>query len=167
MIIMSSTVGNSWVERLKLRFPGRESQIERLIRYMGYGPETLMTYEKETVSTITSAITAIGDIPIDTSSMKEASYKYCPMVASLYIYGHSGTGKTSVVKTVLDELHKNSMGRLLIAFVNCVECGTRRTIYSRALYRWFGIEVVCDQAVDFVRHIMDHTTEEQSLILVG
>jgi Cdc6-like AAA superfamily ATPase len=169
MIIMNST-GNSWMERVKSRFPGRESQIERLVRYMGYVPQSLVANDKETIATSTAASTTatIKDAAhVDANAIGEAAaYEFDPLVASLYIYGHSGTGKTTVVKTVLDEMHKNNMERLLVAFVNCVECGTRRMIYSRALYQWFGIEVVCDQTVDFVRYIMDHTTEEQSLILV-
>ncbi|KAI9248261.1 origin recognition complex subunit 5 C-terminus-domain-containing protein [Phascolomyces articulosus] len=54
------------------------------------------------------------------------------VIPSIFIYGHPSSGKTSVVRAILDK----SLNRSQWAFINCVECHTPRMIFEHALNQW-------------------------------
>ena len=78
-----------------------------------------------------------------------------PTFPSLFIYGHSATGKSLVVNSTLQTL------QLPHALVNCVECQTQRNLCESALNQIAGVEPSsennygvfsrCDNMNDFVR----------------
>ncbi|CAH2285379.1 origin recognition complex subunit 5 [Pelobates cultripes] len=83
---------------------------------------------------------------------------------SIFIYGHTGTGKTYVLQTVLNTLE------LPHAFVNCVECFSPRLLFEEILNKLFhhcpapeneysSIER-CDTLNDFVRMYKKAVTSE-------
>ena len=55
----------------------------------------------------------------------------------MFVYGHAGTGKTSIVQRVLLHTAGNESQRK-IAYVNCTECFTARLIFDRILNGWTG-----------------------------
>ncbi|NP_001017013.1 origin recognition complex subunit 5 [Xenopus tropicalis] len=74
---------------------------------------------------------------------------------SIFIYGHTGTGKTYILQTVLSTLE------LPCAFINCVECFTPRLLFEQILNHLhhhhpapeneFSSKERCDTFNDFVR----------------
>ncbi|XP_069587549.1 origin recognition complex subunit 5 isoform X2 [Ranitomeya imitator] len=74
---------------------------------------------------------------------------------SIFIYGHTGTGKTYILQTVLSTLELPS------AFVNCVECFTARLLFEQILNQLykhcpgpeneFSSYKKCDTFNEFVR----------------
>ncbi|KAI8146558.1 origin recognition complex subunit 5 C-terminus-domain-containing protein [Fennellomyces sp. T-0311] len=54
------------------------------------------------------------------------------VIPSVFIYGHPSSGKTTVVRAILEKTLKRS----LWAFINCVECHTPRMIFEHALNQW-------------------------------
>ncbi|CAI9578028.1 unnamed protein product, partial [Staurois parvus] len=74
---------------------------------------------------------------------------------SIFIYGHTGTGKTYVVKTVMSTLE------LPYAVVNCVECFTSRLLFEQILNQLYNHRPApdneyssyerCDTFNDFIR----------------
>lgn len=70
-------------------------------------------------------------------------------VPSLFIYGHTATGKSSTLKHLIPELkHK-------LVCVNCVECYSSRLLFETILLKLRGREVYerCDSLSDFVRSL--------------
>ncbi|XP_033103413.1 origin recognition complex subunit 5-like isoform X3 [Anneissia japonica] len=95
----------------------------------------------------------------------------CP---ALFIFGHSATGKSLVVSTLLKRLE------LPHAVVNCVECYTQRLMYEQLLNKVAGYQsgpsnnygsfARCDNTNDFVRllrsAIAEQCTQEETVYLV-
>ena len=87
--------------------------------------------------------------------------------SSLYIYGHSATGKTSLIKDILREFQLiTHNGKLRWAFINCIECSTQRLLFHRVLYQWFDIDVRCDHLTEFMDFIKEHSGQEQSSFIL-
>ena len=98
-----------------------------------------------------------------------------PTFPSLFIYGHSATGKSLVVNSTLQTL------QLPHALVNCVECQTQRNLCESALNQIAGIEPSsennyevfsrCDNMNDFVRLlkglVKDNGLSEQTVYIVS
>ncbi|XP_070558277.1 origin recognition complex subunit 5-like [Ptychodera flava] len=92
----------------------------------------------------------------------ERTHTGCPC---LFVYGHTATGKSAVVNTMLQTLH------LPNASVNCVECYTLRLLYEHILNQ--VAEIVpcpdnsyecysrCDTMNDFVRLLQKVIAERQ------
>ncbi|KAI9311121.1 origin recognition complex subunit 5 C-terminus-domain-containing protein [Dichotomocladium elegans] len=55
-----------------------------------------------------------------------------PVVPSIFVYGHPSSGKTSVVRAVLE----NSLDRMMWSYINCIECHTPRMIFEHTLNQW-------------------------------
>ncbi|KAJ2961192.1 hypothetical protein NQZ79_g3495 [Umbelopsis isabellina] len=55
-----------------------------------------------------------------------------PTVPSILIYGHSSSGKTSVVRALMSK----SLPRKQWAYINCIECHTPRMIFEHAVNEW-------------------------------
>ncbi|OCT76899.1 hypothetical protein XELAEV_18032103mg [Xenopus laevis] len=82
---------------------------------------------------------------------------------SIFIYGHTGTGKTYILQTVLRTLE------LPCAFINCVECFTPRLLFEQILNHLhdhqpapeneFSSKDRCDTFNDFVRLYNRGTSE--------
>ncbi|XP_074645442.1 origin recognition complex subunit 5-like [Tubulanus polymorphus] len=76
---------------------------------------------------------------------------------SLFIYGHTATGKTDVVKSIMNTL------KLQHVYVNCVECYNQRLLYEHVLNTLSGVTpspgndykvyTRCDNTNDFVLHL--------------
>ena len=54
------------------------------------------------------------------------------MPPAVFVYGHTATGKTLVVKNVLEALHYNH------AIVNCIECYMPQLLYEPILNKLHG-----------------------------
>ncbi|KAJ1677228.1 Origin recognition complex subunit 5, partial [Spiromyces aspiralis] len=102
---------------------------------------------------------------------------------SIFIYGPSATGKTAIIKRLINEynrqfpcpsitaLDEHGCDQRLegdtagswFAYVDCVECNTPRLVFERALNRWAGWQpsesnrytsiAKCESSVDFVNRI--------------
>ncbi|CAL4122549.1 unnamed protein product, partial [Meganyctiphanes norvegica] len=87
------------------------------------------------------------------------------MPSCLFLYGHSGVGKTHVITSVLQQLDINT------CHVNAVELYTPRVMYETILNRLSGTVpsanndyasyVSCDNLGDFVRNITDISKEKE------
>jgi len=55
-----------------------------------------------------------------------------PMPASLYVYGESGAGKSTVVESVLSALQVD------ICTLNCIEMATPQLIFQAAIDKFSG-----------------------------
>lgn len=87
------------------------------------------------------------------------------MPSCLFLYGHSGVGKTHVITSVLKQLDINT------CHVNAVELYTPRVMYETILNRLSGTVpsahneyapyVSCDNLGDFVRNINDIAKEKE------
>lgn len=87
------------------------------------------------------------------------------MPSCLFLYGHSGVGKTHVITSVLKQLEINT------CHVNAVELYTPRVMYETILNRLSGTVpssnndyapyVACDNLGDFVRNISDIAKEKE------
>ncbi|CAO3689470.1 unnamed protein product [Umbelopsis vinacea] len=55
-----------------------------------------------------------------------------PTVPSILIYGHSSSGKTSLVRALMSK----TLARKQWAYINCVECHTPRMIFEHAVNEW-------------------------------
>ncbi|XP_067420099.1 origin recognition complex subunit 5 isoform X1 [Emydura macquarii macquarii] len=83
---------------------------------------------------------------------------------SIFIYGHTSSGKTYVMQTLLETLE------LPHVFVNCVECFTSRLLLEEILSRLqslssenkHGSRVPCDTFNDFVRLFKQETKDLQN-----
>ncbi|XP_018802260.1 PREDICTED: origin recognition complex subunit 5 [Bactrocera latifrons] len=53
--------------------------------------------------------------------------------AAIHIYGHTGTGKTTILKNFLNESTRRSKNNLNVAYVNCVESYTSRILFENIL----------------------------------
>ncbi|XP_071551876.1 origin recognition complex subunit 5 [Panulirus ornatus] len=81
----------------------------------------------------------------------------CPLPSCIFLYGHSGTGKTLVTTSVLEKLG------VLTSHVNCVEFYNARVMYETILNQLSGTlpssinnytsYAACDNLGDFVRHL--------------
>lgn len=86
-----------------------------------------------------------------------------PLPSSLFLYGHSGTGKTLVTITLLKKLG------IVTSHVNCVEFYTSRVMYETILNQLSGTVpssnnnytsyASCDNLGDFTRHIREIAKE--------
>src|SRR5262249_39306831 len=78
--------------------------------------------------------------------------------------GHASTGKTSVVRALLDAQFPPAS----VAFVDCVHCYTPRLVFERALRAWNqGDAARCSRFSDFadqVRAIAGRSTGPQVLV---
>ncbi|XP_077977106.1 origin recognition complex subunit 5-like [Glandiceps talaboti] len=93
----------------------------------------------------------------------EPSHNTCP---SIFIYGHTATGKTAVVSSMVQVL------QLPHATVNCVECYTQRLLYEQILNQVANVIPTpdnnyssyarCDNMNDFVR-LLQKVIEEKQL----
>ncbi|KAG8441950.1 hypothetical protein GDO86_010942 [Hymenochirus boettgeri] len=93
---------------------------------------------------------------------------------SIFVYGHTGTGKTYVLETLLRKLELPS------AFVNCVECCTPRLLFEQILDQLhqhcpapeneFSSYERCDSLNDFVRlftrGILKQSLEKETFYIV-
>ncbi|XP_068200889.1 origin recognition complex subunit 5-like [Palaemon carinicauda] len=81
----------------------------------------------------------------------------CLLPCSLFLYGHRGTGKTLVTKTVLEKLN------IVTSHVNCIEFYTTKVIYETILNNLSGTipssdngytsYASCDNFGDFIRFL--------------
>ncbi|KAG2173143.1 hypothetical protein INT43_004516 [Umbelopsis isabellina] len=55
-----------------------------------------------------------------------------PTVPSILIYGHSSSGKTSLVRALMSK----TLPRKQWAYINCIECHTPRMIFEHAVNEW-------------------------------
>lgn len=85
--------------------------------------------------------------------------------ASLFIYGHTGTGKTSVTTSILKKM------KLPHVVVNCVECYSSRFLFEMILNSLHGNScnvtessnlLKCENMNDFVR-MFKHVSEEKGI----
>jgi len=84
---------------------------------------------------------------------------------SLFLYGQPSTGKTCVIRSILNYLKAPA------AYVNCVECYTNNLVYQLVLNQISGEGpsadnnytnyVNCDNMNDFVRHFKTIVTENE------
>ncbi|XP_071960381.1 origin recognition complex subunit 5-like [Antedon mediterranea] len=95
----------------------------------------------------------------------------CP---ALYIFGHSATGKSLIINSILTKLE------LPHAIVNCVECHTQRLLYEQILNKVagyqadpsnnYGCYARCDNANDFMRllksAIAERGAQEETVYIV-
>uniref|UniRef100_A0A1I8PCN3 Origin recognition complex subunit 5 n=1 Tax=Stomoxys calcitrans TaxID=35570 RepID=A0A1I8PCN3_STOCA len=68
---------------------------------------------------------------------------------SIYINGHTGTGKTSIVKNFL-KICKQKNKKYHAVHVNCVECYTTKILFDHILEEFVRTEVRCETFKDFV-----------------
>lgn len=81
----------------------------------------------------------------------------CPLPNSIFLYGHSGTGKTLVTSAVLEKLG------ILTSYVSCVEFYTTRVMYETILNHLSGTVpssinnyssyASCDNIGEFIKHL--------------
>ncbi|CAO3588911.1 unnamed protein product [Absidia cylindrospora] len=64
------------------------------------------------------------------------------VVPSIFIYGHTASGKTSVVRALMED----TVAAHHVAYVHCVENYTPRMIFERALNEWCGWTPCVDNA---------------------
>lgn len=92
-------------------------------------------------------------------------HKNEPFPNCLYIYGGSGTGKTTIVKHLLESLAINH------AFINLIECYTSKILFESILNQLTGFKVdptkgqpftKCDNMMDFVS-CLQRCSEEMNL----
>lgn len=85
--------------------------------------------------------------------------------ASLFIYGHTGTGKSAITTSILSKM------KLPHVLVNCVECYSSRFLYEMILNSLHGNSynmaepldlLKCDNMNDFVR-MFKHICEEKGI----
>lgn len=82
-----------------------------------------------------------------------------PSPTSLFIYGPSATGKTSIIQEIFDNKPHH-------AFINCIECFTPRLLFERTLHRWGYHQDRCDTLVDFVNQIQTLPPIESTWYLI-
>lgn len=72
------------------------------------------------------------------------------MPNSVFLYGHSGSGKSTVLDYMAGQWQDNN--RLLVAQINCLECFTPKLLFEHALAQWFplGRKLRCDHFGQFV-----------------
>ncbi|KAG7169872.1 Origin recognition complex subunit 5-like [Homarus americanus] len=96
----------------------------------------------------------------------------CPLPSSIFMYGHSGTGKTLVTTAVLERLG------VLTSHVNCIEFYNSRVMYETILNQLSGTVPTsnnnyssyasCDNLGDFVGHIRNigsKTKQRMAIVL--
>lgn len=85
-----------------------------------------------------------------------------PLPNSIYIYGGSGTGKTAIVKNLLESLAINH------AFVNLIECYSSKILFESILNQLTGFKIdptkgqpftKCDNMMDFVSCLQRYSQE--------
>ncbi|CDH52053.1 origin recognition complex subunit 5 [Lichtheimia corymbifera JMRC:FSU:9682] len=54
------------------------------------------------------------------------------VLPSIFIYGHPSSGKTSVVRAILEK----TLARSMWAFINCIECHTPRMLFEHTINQW-------------------------------
>ncbi|XP_063227743.1 origin recognition complex subunit 5 [Bacillus rossius redtenbacheri] len=85
------------------------------------------------------------------------------MPSSIFIYGHTATGKTHTVKNILQELNYAN------AYVNCIECYSPKLMYQQILHDLFDDPeqsildsiFTCDNMMDFVTHLEQNASCER------
>ncbi|XP_039950133.1 origin recognition complex subunit 5 [Bactrocera tryoni] len=76
--------------------------------------------------------------------------------AAIHIYGHTGTGKTTLLKNFLNETMRRNKNKLNIAYVNCVESYTSRILFENILEYISGDiadDIKTDNLKDFVEKL--------------
>lgn len=83
---------------------------------------------------------------------------------SLFIYGHTGSGKSFVTSKILEELQSN------VVTINCVECYCQKVLYEQLLQKVSTLTVAhgvhmdhtkCDNMNDFVKHLTASVKEQK------
>lgn len=83
---------------------------------------------------------------------------------SLFIYGHTGGGKSLVISRILEELEGN------VVTINCIECYSQKVLYEQVLEKVTILTVPaeahqgyikCDNMNDFVKHLTASVKEQK------
>lgn len=91
---------------------------------------------------------------IEIEKLVEASHPY------FMITGLPSSGKSVVAKSVFEIMDSDCF-----AWINCCECLNQRIIFERALLRWSGNNIKCDQSDLFVQEIKKLDLKRRFLIL--
>lgn len=87
----------------------------------------------------------------------------------LYLYGHSGTGKTIIMKNICKQI-----GKEISSFVNCIECFTPKILYesvidnlrghSLTIENNYSSSVKCENAADFIQALSQLPTSSSYIL---
>jgi origin recognition complex subunit 5 len=103
------------------------------------------------------------------SLMGEPSHWVTP---SIYIYGHSGTGKTSLIKSIME------VSKVPFAYVDVLECHSLRILYETILNQLSGVKPSlsnnyvgyekCDNMLLFIEYMtqMDNIKDKSVYIII-
>ncbi|XP_014090615.3 origin recognition complex subunit 5 [Bactrocera oleae] len=81
--------------------------------------------------------------------------------AAIHIYGHTGTGKTSLLKSLLNESIRRNKNKLNVAFVNCVESYTSRILFENIL-EYISNEIADDIKTENLKDFVEQLRRLQS-----
>ncbi|XP_011197779.2 origin recognition complex subunit 5 [Bactrocera dorsalis] len=76
--------------------------------------------------------------------------------AAIHIYGHTGTGKTTLLKNFFNESIRRNKNKLNVAYVNCVESYTSRILFENILEYISGAiadDIKTENLKDFVEKL--------------
>lgn len=98
---------------------------------------------------------------------------YCEemLPAAIHIYGHTGTGKTTLLTNFLNETARRNKNKLNVAFVNCVENYTARIIFENILEYISNkrtADIKIENLKDFVKQLgyLQSQTKAQYIIVL-